>query len=68
MKAEKDAKLAKMEPDPYNELNMQFREYEVGRKRMKPQIRINEVQRHRLMGVWNGGKFKKTIYIDHEQQ
>ena len=68
MKAAKDEKYQKMQPDVDHELNRQYREYDVGRKRMNKNIRVREVQRQKLMSIWKMGKFRKTIYIDHEKQ
>lgn len=66
--ATEQAKLDHMQPDITHELNVQHREYEVGRKRMKPQIRMNEAQKFKMKSIFTGGKFQKSVYIDHEQQ
>jgi len=62
------SKLAQMEPDVNHPFNKEAREYTIGRRQMAEPIRLNVKQRSTLRQIWRGGKFHKSVYIDHERQ
>ena len=60
--------LQNLEPNSEHKLNQEYRTFQVGKQRLKNELRINQQQKFKLLGIFDGGKYEKSVYIDHEQQ
>jgi hypothetical protein len=62
------ANIEKLKPDPYNELNQEFREYQIGKEFISKHSRAGIKHNFNLKSLWTGGKFAKSVYIDQDHQ